>query len=92
MIAFLILAFQTYRQAQENGAHYGALTFRGVPQLAVVIATGREACGVLPSSPSIPILQNPLASKDKNRSQRADADESIDRHRRRQTDAGEIHC
>jgi hypothetical protein len=42
-LQFAWIAWRAWRQAKARGLHYRAVTIDGVPQLAVLVATGREA-------------------------------------------------
>lgn len=42
-LVFFFLAWKAYRNAGDCGSYYAAATREGVPQLAVFVATGREA-------------------------------------------------
>jgi hypothetical protein len=42
-LQFLIVAFRCYRNAGKQGVGYGVIQFQGVPNLAICVATGREA-------------------------------------------------
>lgn len=41
---FAFLAFRCYRRASNNRMHYGAITNDfGIPEVTLIVATGREA-------------------------------------------------